>query len=1724
MAKAYKFGTFSGVFTPSILTILGVIMYLRLGFVVGHAGLLWALAIIVVAHFISVPTGLSVSSIATDKKVKAGGVYYIISRSLGLSIGGALGIALYVGMAFSIALYIIGFCESFNIFIGLDTSPASLRLVGSLVLIAITTLAFISSSLAIKAQFFIMGAIILSLISILFGQHALSPESVQFASFTGEGSKSLIELFGIFFPAVTGFTAGVSMSGDLKDPRRSIPIGTMLSIGIGFVVYIFLAIFMALTIDAEYMRTDNNIMLRIAWFSPFVTAGIWGATLSSALGSILGAPRILQALSVDKIAPKFFGSGYGPGNEPRNALIFTAILAEFAIMLGELDTIARVVSMFYLTTYGFLNLTCAVESWASPDFRPDFKIPIWVSLVGALVSFFLMILLDPLAMIGATFIMIGIFLYLKRKELGTDADNTWDGVWASIVRTGLFKLDRKNPDEKIQKRNWRPNIILFSGGTQARPHLIEFGKWLAGSRGLLSDFELVESPKSGVLFPKEKQSLPCSEQFPGIFSRRLSCRDIYEGMEVIARSYGFSGMEPNAVMMGWARHTSDPHRFAQILKTMKDLDYNILMLDYDARFGFGEKKQIDIWWRGAGNNVSLALMLVKFILLTDEWRQARVRVLIMNMDNIRVDVIYKNMQHVLEETRISATVKVIDNTIEQRSFLDIIRFESKGADLILIGLPDVTDENAGQFIENMNNLLNEIGTVLLTRASSYFEEIFVGIERTRPTQEIARRERYKMAIDLASIELPQSEILAHALTQLIQDISDRMNRYCDEYLEMIYSVNLRLIQGIWQLLDKYFQALEKPDPDRKRSHYQQLAAHFQNTYLRQSNKIMSLYQKDELNLQVEMMKEGASWLLRELQGLTETGQQYLTIYFEPDQMTPYPGEPIQLFFFKLRRQLAYNISKRQPWMRLPIRIVQHYFLTYQFMQNFIKLFRSFGVNSYQNMTDLQKSLSRVSVSLYRIESRLSQKKFDQKIFIAFVAEERQKIGRDLEQLQQTYQDQLRAYRSNLLIEVKNTIQMMSHTVSQPEIFCHVQEYREKIEPIPQTQERLVEVFNYWAKNQALLANLTRVDLNLSALKYRLWKAVQQLKQEIENHVNQYVMPYFDNIENRLRQLGEESRQESGIRSKVSPDFKDHLDENRLIYVMLNTVQTAVNELPERVRLIGEKAMNQLNEKQFEDELDVQIVPLRQLTDYVTRTEFVNSVQEKMIQLSFSLKKTHTGLQEMMRLTLFNLTGYQLEPDSTEIQRTADDLLKSGTNRVALERKKLLQIQHNFENSLDQTLNHIFELLNPYLLARSDGQNGQSHLQLDLPKMLSSNKQSRQNRMADIYRMFYKSGLIPFFGMRSHTPEKSEQDPISPSAVQILLKLNEELEPNLQVLSELPFYYTQMFTEKTAINKELWIGRKEELSRAKIAIRRFRQGIGGGLLIIGGPNSGKSSFASHVAARHFDRDKIFLIKPPLAGSIEVSIFKETLEEEIQTRGKYSEIFSAIPSDSALIFDELELWWERSRDGMEVIKEIMRLINRFGDKCTIFAVINSSTFQFIDRFFPIRHNFLDVIECRAFSADDLKELILRRHRATGLRFEINGSGESFISEWRLIHWFTKLTDYTKGNVGLALQAWLNSIESVRKETIFLRKQPAPPNLDALEHQISDWIVILLQFILHKRLTISRMNKLSGDDESVMQPTFFALKRAGILVDEGQGIFRINPRLEVYIRDKFIETGAL
>jgi amino acid transporter len=711
VSRGAGLGTFGGVFTPSILTILGVIMYLRFGWVVGNVGLMGALLIVTISTSITFLTALSISQIATDQRVRVGGAYYMISRSLGIETGGAVGIPLFFAQALSVALYTIGFAESVkNVFPQVDE-----RLVGLLTTVAVALLALKSARAAIRAQYFIMGAIGLSLVSFFLGS-SVGPADMVTVPLAAVPRENFWVVFAVFFPAVTGIMAGVNMSGDLKNPGRSIPKGTMAAVLAGYAIYMILPLFLALRADQNQLIQEPLIMRRMALWGDAIVLGVWGATLSSAVGSILGAPRVLQALARDGVLPnslRWLGRGSGPEDSPRAGTVVTLGIALAAVALGNLNVIAPVLTMFFLTTYGVLNIAAGLERLlGSPSFRPRFRVPWYLSALGAVGCVSVMFLVNSVATVIAIVVVLGIYIWLERRELRSAWGDVRRGIWLALTRAGLLRL-RATRDPK----NWRPHLLVLSGSPTRRWYLIQFANWLSHRRALITVSSVI-TDDSVTLDRQRAMETTINDYLArrGVEAliRLIRAPDPFEGAERLVEAYGLGELSPNTYLVGDSEVPEHRDAYCRMIARFHEGRRNVVILHYDADLRFGRREQIDVWWGGLKRNGGLMLTLAYLLQTSVDWRGADVRVKMVVPTPEAAAGARPNLEAIVRSMRSGATAEVLVS--DGRPFVEIMRNSSRDADFILLGMREPDDEFLAYY-ERMRDTVEGMPTAAFVLAA-----------------------------------------------------------------------------------------------------------------------------------------------------------------------------------------------------------------------------------------------------------------------------------------------------------------------------------------------------------------------------------------------------------------------------------------------------------------------------------------------------------------------------------------------------------------------------------------------------------------------------------------------------------------------------------------------------------------------------------------------------------------------------------------------------------------------------------------------------------------------------------------------------------------------------------------------------------------------------------------------------------------------------------------------
>lgn len=716
-ASSSGLGTFGGVFTPSILTVLGVIMYLRLGWVVGNVGLLGTLIIVTLATAITLLTALSISAIATDRVVRVGGAYYMISRSLGIETGGAVGIPLYFAQALSVALYTIGFAESVVSSFG-NLNQLYVALITT---VAVAILALTSAKLAIKAQYFIMLAIAVSLISLIFGKPLEPTEIEMWGAASGEPFWAV---FAVFFPAVTGIMAGVNMSGDLKDPINSIPKGTLAAVGVGYLVYMLLPILLASRASATTLIDNPLIMQQMAVWGPAILLGVWGATLSSAIGSLLGAPRIAQALARDRVLPSWLnwlGRGSGKEDEPRLGTIFTLGVVIAAVFVGKLDLIAPILSMFFLTTYLVLNVAAGIEGFLqSPSFRPAFRVHWGLSVLGAVGCLAVMFLINPVATILAAIVVLIIYFWLQRRQLETTWGDARRGMWMTLMRTGILQVEREE-----DPKNWQPNILILSGAPTKRWNLIKLADSFTQNRGLITVSSVLPVGSRSIRQQTEMEGTIreyIEKKGVRALVRLVTAPNLFEGASKLLETYGIGPLVPNTFLLGASSTPEDRETYCELITKIHLSQRNVIILQENDRLGFNSRQRVDVWWGGLNNNGGLMLLLAHLLSSDVDWNKAEINLKLVVDDEEAAQPAHENVDNLIDELRLGVEVKVIVGN--GRPFPQILREESRKTDLIFLGLPEPKET----FVEDYKRLISWTEdlhtTVFVLAAADYaYEEV-----------------------------------------------------------------------------------------------------------------------------------------------------------------------------------------------------------------------------------------------------------------------------------------------------------------------------------------------------------------------------------------------------------------------------------------------------------------------------------------------------------------------------------------------------------------------------------------------------------------------------------------------------------------------------------------------------------------------------------------------------------------------------------------------------------------------------------------------------------------------------------------------------------------------------------------------------------------------------------------------------------------------------------------
>uniref|UniRef100_A0A4W4FR72 Solute carrier family 12 member 10, tandem duplicate 1 n=1 Tax=Electrophorus electricus TaxID=8005 RepID=A0A4W4FR72_ELEEL len=528
-----RFGWVTGVMIRCMLNIWGVILFLRLSWITSQAGVILTWVIILMSVLVTSVTSLSVSAISTNGRVSSGGAYFMISRTLGPEMGGPIGVVFSFANALGCALNTVGFAETvrdllieYNAVMVDDINDV--RIIGTITVTLLLLISLAGMEWESKAQIIFFLVLMVTFTNYFVGTVIPATPEKQAMGFFNYRAEIFVEnlfpdwrgsqgdffqMFAIFFPSAIGILAGANISGDLKDPETAIPKGTLFAIFWTTLSYILISVTVGACVvrDASGNLNDSlpfnfsepcdglgcklgwnftkckqsqscsfglansiQVLSLVSGFGLLITAGVFAASLSSALAFLVSAPKVFQCLCRDNIYPyiDFFAKGYGKNNEPLRAYILTYFIALAFILIAQLNVIAPLISNFFLCSYALINFSCFHASITnSPGWRPSFKYySRWTALFGAVISVVLMFLLTwwaALITFGIIFFLLGYVTYRKPKV-----------NWGSSVQAGTYNMalsysvSLSSVEDHV--KNFRPQCLVLTGPPNLRPALVDF--------------------------------------------------------------------------------------------------------------------------------------------------------------------------------------------------------------------------------------------------------------------------------------------------------------------------------------------------------------------------------------------------------------------------------------------------------------------------------------------------------------------------------------------------------------------------------------------------------------------------------------------------------------------------------------------------------------------------------------------------------------------------------------------------------------------------------------------------------------------------------------------------------------------------------------------------------------------------------------------------------------------------------------------------------------------------------------------------------------------------------------------------------------------------------------------------------------------------------------------------------------------------------------------------
>jgi hypothetical protein len=728
--------------------------------------------------------------------------------------------------------------------------------------------------------------------------------------------------------------------------------------------------------------------------------------------------------------------------------------------------------------------------------------------------------------------------------------------------------------------------------------------------------------------------------------------------------------------------------------------------------------------------------------------------------------------------------------------------------------------------------------------------------------------------------------------------------------------------------------------------------------------------------------------------------------------------------------------------------------------------------------------------------------------VSLIEKERKEILDGFEKIENQLATLNRSSKNKLLTDWRENLSEMNELTEKPTVnFVLARKLKEK--KSSRQQIEYLDSFSYiWNKNYRNFIESFNLTSSSLWLKGRLKAINSDISQNISTYLKDNYYTEIDSLKADEIKIKEgkinsfEFLTVTDPSAEITKQLEEDFEDARELY----------SDLPEKVEVPSEEFFKAAEDRKFK-EAAPSVVQYRRLAEHLIETNFIESIQNNIDDSGETLIEASEIIRDIVNLT--NFTIGTLEDDLMDQARRRQVLENTV---IEFERKinKESQVISNLENEIKEKIEKDYiltaEPLSSYSILKASTELGQSIRHREGRKVLSGLSEF-SDKISIIFReiivsLIYGKSKSRLFARRQTTFKGKDISVIDP-----VLRLVNSISPNPAVYSHIPYYYKKLFSGTSRVSSDFRVGMTNEFVRAATAIKNYKAGYLGGLLILGERNSGKTTLSRMIASKYYKSDRIFSLKSPGASSAQLNEFEQMLKKSLGNYGSTEEIFSLLPHNSTVIINDLELWWERSEKGFEVIDVVAKLIQDYSNKILFIVNCNIHSFRLMNTIIKLDDLFISTIQCEPFDSEALKEVILLRHDSSGIKFKLGNKLDEELGEIKLAGLFDDYFNYSNGNVGVALNAWIANITKVESNTVTI-KHPSVPDTSSLDNLDDDWLIYISQIMLHRRISVETLKRLMDVSDSKCDDIVKSLLRSGIILEKSPGVYGINFFLEPFL----------